>query len=72
MPPGGGMDWPNSGYVPVLVVPAPQHSTLPLLFTPQVWPLPALKLSNVPLGGVDWPWVKGGQGTGQRSRLSRR
>jgi hypothetical protein len=43
----GGVDWPYSS--------KPQHSTLPVFVMPQVWLLPALTLSKVPAGGVDWP-----------------
>ena len=38
------MDWPLLSF--------PQHSTLPLLVTPQVWLPPALTLWRVPDGGV--------------------
>ena len=45
--PLGGVDWPYSFH--------PQHSTLPVLFTPQLWEPPALTPLKLPLGEVDWP-----------------
>ena len=43
----GGLDWPAQSL--------PQHSTMPAVVTPQLWAVPALTVSKLPDGELDWP-----------------